>query len=260
MKDKKELNYKGDDFMRTLDRLISFIYSVIMLMVAIVLILVGVGVVNPQMILDMQQQYVFTEQTIGNGIWNVITITGIVLLLASLKTTIFLSLFKIKDKSPILVKTKSGEIEIAQETITNTVRNVAMSYDAIRDVQAKMIKKKSGVIIYAVIMVYADSNIRAITEQIQNRAKEVIKETTGVTVYEVNIKVKNIYQKGKRTEDEKVVAEPMTSEPVASESAVPQVTTVKPTTVEQNSVEAASFETVASESTEETTSTQENQQ
>jgi len=189
--------------MRALDRLISFVFSVIMLILSIVLILVGIGVVNPQMIIDMLNNHVFVLEMIEANTFNVLTIVGIVLLLASLKTTIFLSLFKVKDKSPILVKTQNGEVEIAQETITNTVRNVGLSFDNIKDVQAKMIKKGKNVVIYAMVMVYAETNIRETTEEMQKQVKEVIKATTGVNVPEVNIKVKNIYQKSKKNDDSK---------------------------------------------------------
>ena len=193
--------------MRALDRLISFIFSVIMLIVSVVLILVGIGVVDSQMIIDMLNQYAFAKDMINAEIFNPLTITGIVLFLASLKTTIFLSLFKVKDKSPILVKTPNGEVEIAQETITSTVKNVAMSFENIKDVQARMIKKRKGVAIYAMVLVYANSNIREITEEMQKQVKEVINATTGVNVLEVNIKVKNIYQKQKKNEEPaKVIA------------------------------------------------------
>ena len=74
--------------MRALDRLISFIFSVIMLMVSVVLILVGVGLVEPQMLIDMLNEYVFVKDMISSNTFNALTITGIVLLLASLKTTI----------------------------------------------------------------------------------------------------------------------------------------------------------------------------
>lgn len=197
--------------MRALDRIISFVFSVIMLVISVVLILVGVGVVDPQMIIDMLNQYVFVKDVISAELFNALTITGIVLFLASLKTTVFLSLFRVKDKSPILVKTQNGEVEIAQETITSTVKNVAMSFENIKDVQAKMIKKRKGVAIYAMVLVYANSNIREITEEMQKQVKEIVKATTGVNVLEVNIKVKNIYQKQKKNEESvkeiKVVAE-----------------------------------------------------
>ena len=198
--------------MRALDRLISFIFSVIMLMVSVVLILVGVGVVEPQMLIDMLNEHVFVKDVIDSNMFNAVTITGLVLLLASLKTTIFLSLFKVKDKAPILVKTQNGEVEIAQETIISTVKNVAVSFDNIKDVQATMQKRKKGVVIYAMVLVYANTNIRETIEEMQRQVKEMVKNTTGVDVLEVNIKVKNIYSKQKKNDDRKVETQKVTEE------------------------------------------------
>lgn len=198
--------------MRALDRLISFVFSVIMLMVSVVLILVGVGVVEPQMLIDMLNEHVFVKDVIASNTFNAVTITGIVLLLASLKTTIFLSLFKVKDKAPILVKTPNGEVEIAQETIISTVKNVAVSFENIKDVQATMQKRKKGVVIYAMVLVYANTNIRETIEEMQKQVKEMVKNTTGVDVIEVNIKVKNIYSKQKKNDDRKIEPQKVSEE------------------------------------------------
>ena len=65
--------------MRALDRLISFVFSVIMLIVSIVLILVGVGLVESQMIIDMINEHVFVEEMITANMFNTITIVGIIL-------------------------------------------------------------------------------------------------------------------------------------------------------------------------------------
>ena len=237
--------------MRALDRLISFVFSIIMLAVSVILILVGIGVVNPQMIIDMLQEQVFVTEMLQKNIFNTVTIAGIVLLIASLKTTIFLSLFKTKDKAPILVKTQNGEVEIAQETIISTVRSVGATFSNIKEVQAKMIKKRRGIVIYAMLMVYANSNIRELTEQMQRQVKEVIKATTGVDVLEVNIKVKNIYQKQKNSNEvdkviqevkaqpkeekiEKVVEENI---PEKEDTIIPNDETVQGNLVEENVVE-----------------------
>ena len=76
--------------MRALDKLISFAFSVIMLILSVILILIGVGAVESQMIIDMLETHILTENIINSGMFNALTITGIVLLLASLKTTIFI--------------------------------------------------------------------------------------------------------------------------------------------------------------------------
>lgn len=241
--------------MRALDRLISFIFSVIMLVLSVILILVGIGVVDSQMIIDMLNQYVFVKDMISANIFNPLTITGIVLLLLSLKTTVFLSLFKVKDKKPILVKTQNGEVEIAQETITNTVVNVGLSFENIKDVQAHMVEKRKGVAIFAVISLFVNSNLREITEEMQRRVKEVVKATTGVDVIDVNIKVKNVEQKQRKNKEqpkvtysveakepskEEIVVTPVAEIPVAEE--VKEEITEEPEQIAINEAEVTNIE------------------
>lgn len=189
--------------MRALDRLISFVFSVIMLIVSLVLILLGTGVIEPQMVQDILGQYVLNEQVLKSEFFNPVTIAGIVIFIASLKTTIFLSLFKVNDRAPIVVKHKNGELQIAQDTIVNTAKTATLSYDNVRDVQARMVKKRSGIIIYEILQVYVNSNIRELTEEIQESVKEVIKSTIGVNVLDVNIRIKNIYSGKKAAEPER---------------------------------------------------------
>ncbi len=188
--------------MRVLDKIISFLFSIIMLVVSIMLILVGIGNIEPEMILHFLGENVFNKEVIASGIFNPITITGIVIFLAALKTTIFLSLFKIKSKTPIIVKTINGDIQIAQETITTTARNASLAFDNIKDVQAYMVKKGRGVVVYENVQVYSNTNIRELTAAVQNAVKEQITSTTGVLVRDVNIRIKNVVAGGKKKDSE----------------------------------------------------------
>ena len=123
--------------MKILDALISFIFSIVILVLSIAVILVLTGLTTESFIIDLINDYVF-----NNTYYNIVLITSIVLALAALKTTIFHSRFKSKDTSPILVATENGNVQIAQETITNTVKSVALKIPNIKDVNAKMLKKK----------------------------------------------------------------------------------------------------------------------
>jgi len=196
--------------MRLVDRLISFIFSLIFLVLSIVLILIGTGVIDPQMCIDLVQKNLLNEEIVKQGMFNPITITGIVLLLLSLKTTIFVSFLKEKSKAPITVKTNNGEVQIAQETIINTAKNQTLEYENVKEAQASMEKKARGVIIYEIIQVYTNTNIRELTEAIQSSVKSIVYATTGVNVLDVNIKIKNVYN-GKRKEEpenKEIVIEP----------------------------------------------------
>ena len=194
--------------MRALDRLISFIFSIIILIISITLILVGLKIVEPRVISDLLSTYVLNENVINEKLFNPITISGIVLLILSLKTTVFLSLFKVRDRAPISVRGKNGEVQISQDTIINTARSVALSYDNIKDVQARMAKKGNGVIIYEIVQVYVDTNIRELVEAVQEDVKRTVMANIGVNVADVNIKIKNIFAQKKKEEVAEVKEEP----------------------------------------------------
>lgn len=181
---------------RALDVFISLIFSIIILVLSIAVILVLTGFAADSFIIDLFNEYVFNE-----AYYDIVLITSIVLGLAALKTTVFHSVFKSKDKAPILVSTERGNVEIAQETITNTVKSVAMKIPNIKEVNARMVKKKNGIEIFANIFVLANSNIKDLTDELQSNVIEVVKETTGVKVLDVNVKVKNIYEKGQKNEN-----------------------------------------------------------
>ena len=196
--------------MKILDRLISFIFSLMMLVVAVILILIGLNMIQPKMVVDLISTYVLNpEYTQMGGFFNPMLIAGIVLLVLSLKTTVFLSLFKIKNKTPIIVKTRNGEVQISQDTIINTARTVTLTFDNVKDAAVYMVKKRNDrVIINEAIQVYSNTNIRELTDAISEEVRENISATTGVIVLKVNIKVKNVYSGRKEAPSKAIVYVP----------------------------------------------------
>ncbi len=179
--------------MKLLDKLISFIFSVVVLILAIAVIMVCLEYISVDKVYAIFDEYVFKD-----SVKEISFITAICAVLGALKTTIFNADFKKKGKEPILVETNHGVVEISQDTIDNTVRNTAYTFPEVKDVQARMIKKNKGIKIYVMISVLVNTNIRELTAKLQEKIGEVIDATTGVKVLSINIKVKNIYEKNKK--------------------------------------------------------------
>ena len=179
--------------MKWLDRLINFIFSLAILVISVVILLVLFNYIS----------YAYINSLINDYLWGadyrlIVIMTTSVVLLAALKTTIFLSDFKKKRKIPILVSTENGIIQIASETIESTAKAVAISHEEVREVTVKKTNKNKGVNIFMSLLVMQDTNIRTITKQIQDEVKEKIHETTGVLVLNTDIKVKNVIEKNKK--------------------------------------------------------------
>lgn len=185
--------------MKYLDKLINFIFSLVILVLSIIVIMVSAGFIEYTEVDNYIRGNIFSEEN------NTTTcIVAIVTVLAALKTTIFLSKTNVKKKSAIMVDTNNGKIQIAQETIENTARSAIKDYEEVRDAQVRMIKEKKGVNIYMVLLVLPNTNIIELSSKVQDDVKEAIEDTTGVKVNNVDIKIKNITDVRKVKNKEKV--------------------------------------------------------
>ena len=173
--------------MKYLDRLINFIFSLAILLVSIVVIMISAGFIGYESV------DAWIKTTLFSTANNTVTcIVSIVVFLAALKTTIFLSRTNGKKKSAILVDTNHGKVQIAQETIENTAKGATKKYEEIKDVQVRMIKEKRGINVYMALMVMPNTNVIELSANVQDAVKEAIEDTTGVKVNNVDIKIKNI--------------------------------------------------------------------
>ncbi len=173
--------------MKFLDRLISFIFDLAVLIVAVVILLVTFNIVDYGVIDGLIREYVLNET------YNTIVIvSAVIVILAFLKITIFSSTLSSKAKKNILVDTEHGKIQISQETLEGIARNVVSNYPEIKDVQARMTKANKGINMYTVIGVYPNTNIKEVVTKAQNDIKENIELKTGVPVKNIDVKIKNV--------------------------------------------------------------------
>lgn len=178
--------------MRYLDRLINFIFSLVILVLAIIVIMVSAGFIGYDNVDSWIRLNIFS--TTNN---TTTCIVAIITLIAALKTTVFLSRMNPKKKNTILVDTNHGKIQIAAETIENTAKTVVKDYVEIKDAQVKMVKEKKGIKVYMALLVLPNTNIIELSAKVQDEVKEAIEDTTGVKVNNVDIKIKNITENRK---------------------------------------------------------------
>lgn len=195
--------------MKYLDKLINFIFSLIILVLSIVVIRVSAGFLEYVEVDNFIRTNIFSDEN------NTITcIVAIVTAIAAIKTTFFLSKTNVKKKSAIMVDTNNGKIQIASETIENIAKSAIKDYEEVRDAQVRMIKEKKGVNIYMVLLVLPNTNIIELSSKVQDVVKESIEDTTGVKVNNVDIKIKNITDTRKTKVKENVKNNIVTEEPV----------------------------------------------
>lgn len=214
--------------MRILDKLISFIFTIFVIVIAVAILLVLTGFVNYPVIEGLLSGYVF------NDAYKAIVLSSTILvLLAGLKVTVFSSSLARTSQKSIMVDTPHGKIQINQDTIENVAKNVINEYDAIKDVHTRMTKAKNGINMYMMLSVYQNTNIKDVVTKVQNDVKEQIEETTSVIVRNVDVKIKNVSgvpgdKKSKKNAKAEVTLKPNVA-PVAS--SIPEVATSEAPTV-----------------------------
>ena len=138
--------------MRILDKLISFIFTIFVIVIAVAILLVLTGFVNYPVIEGLLSGYVF------NDAYKAIVLSSTILvLLAGLKVTVFSSSLARTSQKSIMVDTPHGKIQINQDTIENVAKNVINEYDAIKDVHTRMTNAKNGINMYMMLSVYQKS-------------------------------------------------------------------------------------------------------
>lgn len=207
--------------MKILDKFINFIFSLAMIIASTAILLVLLNLADVR----------FIDNLVNNYLWNpeyrtTAIIVVLLVWLAAIKTTIFLADFKQKKKESIIVNSENGSIRIAGETVESTAKAVAKMYNEVKDVNVKMVNKKKGIDLYMSISVSQDTNIKDLTQKIQDAVKAKIQNTTGVVVLNTDIKVKNVIGKSK---DAVVPVAPIAEVPSNNEQTVMPEETVETT-------------------------------
>ena len=173
--------------MKIIDKLISFIFDLVIIVIASTILLVTFDIVQYEVIEGLLTGYLF------NPSYEVIVgAAAVIVILLALKVTVFTSSLSSKTKKNIMVDTPHGKIQIAQSTIEGIAKNVIKDYPQVKDVQAAMTKARNGINMYMALVVYQGINIKDTITKVQYDVKTQIESTTSVYVNKIDVKIKNV--------------------------------------------------------------------
>ncbi len=173
--------------MKIIDKLISFIFDLVIIVIASTILLVTFDIVQYEVIEGLLTGYLF------NPSYEVIVgAAAVIVILLALKVTVFTSSLSNKTKKNIMVDTPHGKIQIAQSTIEGIAKNVIKDYPQVKDVQAAMTKARNGINMYMALVVYQGINIKDTITKVQYDVKTQIESTTSVHVNKIDVKIKNV--------------------------------------------------------------------
>lgn len=193
--------------MKFLDRLALAIFSIIIFVLAVLLCLLMFGWFDVELVKEALN-YLKTNEIASN-----ITIgVSVVLLLLALKSMFFESYSKEEEKSRegILLENDNGKLLVSRDTLENLATNVAKSCDNVENVVSRVIlDKENKLVIFINLFVKQEAIIKDLSYGLQEKIKQTIKDSLGLDVKEVNIKIKNITNEKKEVQ---AVKSPATKE------------------------------------------------
>jgi len=176
--------------MKLVDKVIYFIFSVIILAIVVVMFTVILnigGVVNPVFnFISNIPNMSFTQEQM-----TYIVIIEILLFVMAIKGILFQSKLE-ENKDAIILENNSGKLIISRKTLENLVKDISNGVQGVENSFARVNVSKDTELIISIDIVVKEGSIKDITKKLQEDVKIAIKKASDLNVSEVNVNIKNI--------------------------------------------------------------------
>lgn len=98
-----------------------------------------------------------------------------------------------KEKRSVSKFTNVGEIKISLTAIENIVLGVSKKINGVKEAKVYVRKQGDSVSVAVKLVIMSDVNIPVLSEDIQNRSKKSIEESSGISVNDVKVLIDSIY-------------------------------------------------------------------
>ncbi|OGX60761.1 MAG: hypothetical protein A2189_08185 [Paenibacillus sp. RIFOXYA1_FULL_44_5] len=171
---------------RVLDRLLLFLYTLIVGVISIYALLAAWNVVNLGKFVNRLNQ----DQLAAVSV----IVIGIILLLISIRF-FYISVRRSSSHAPSIdQRTAFGDVRISLDTIENMTLKAASRIRGVSEIKAKVNVSSAGLEIAIRLLVDGESPIPNLTEELQSMVKNHIEELSGIPVSDVSVFVTNIVQ------------------------------------------------------------------
>ena len=176
--------------MKLVDKVIYFIFSVIILAIVVVMftVILNIGVVvNPVFnFISNIPNMSFTQEQM-----TYIVIIEILLFVMAIKGILFQSKLE-ENKDAIILENNSGKLIISRKTLENLVKDISNGVQGVENSFARVNVSKDTELIISIDIVVKEGSIKDITKKLQEDVKIAIKKASDLNVAEVNVNIKNI--------------------------------------------------------------------
>lgn len=179
--------------MKILDKIALVLFSSVVLILSILLCLLIFGWINLDAV-TLYMRYLLNDGISCNITLGVVT----VFILLAIKGIFFSSDASAENgiENGIVLQNENGKLLVSKDTIQNLVSGVVQGFENAQDITSKVtLGKDNSVNIDVVLYVTQEAIIKDLSNNLQLKIKEIIKNSLDIEVKEVNIKVKNIAPK-----------------------------------------------------------------
>lgn len=178
--------------MKILDKITLALFSMIVLIIAVIMILLVFGFVTPTVIMS-----IYGKITVSVIASNTILGVSAVCILLAIRAIFFGGTTKTENNGingeGILLENEAGKLLISRETLENLVNGVANGFENTGSVTTKVIIDSQNTLrVFVTLMVLPNTVINELSMNLQSRIKEVVKSVTDLDIKSIDIKIKNI--------------------------------------------------------------------
>lgn len=172
--------------MKTLEKLILIIFSIIILAVSVLLILTSTEMIKITDVLGNIQNWLVANKTVAIIVGSIFALLSLVGVFSSSGTS--------EDvKTGLAIKNEGGTVYITKDTFENIVLAISRNYPELRNVKVDIIVDDTGVTVNLFTFVLPDTVLPDLTNKLQNNIKTGLQKQTTVEIKEANIKIKGVY-------------------------------------------------------------------
>ena len=178
--------------MKFLDKFILTIFSFIIIVLSTLGILVVVKVI------DLTAIYYNLTNLMQNQMYlNIALGVFVVLILMAIKALFFRADLRIDDfDGAIKLQNEDGRLEVTLETIEDIVNGVVKSYHGVINNRTIInVDENMDIFVLETINVVKDIVIKDVSSDLQEKIKEQVKNTIGLEIRNIDIRIKSIVEK-----------------------------------------------------------------
>ncbi len=177
--------------MKFIEKLSLTIFSILILILSLIMCLLVFGWLKTSTVLYLLQTALAMPTAV-----NIILVISVIMMLLAIKCIFFSSTAKEnKEKSDgILLENENGKLLISISTIENLVKGVVATFYSVKysKCNVKLDRQDNNVKVDLNLKVTADTVIKELSVNIQDKIKETVKQATDLEIKEINIEIEDL--------------------------------------------------------------------